>query len=181
MLCIDFTSYIIHRFMHSQPWLWHVHSVHHSAKVLTPLTTYRQHPLEPLILNVCRAGAAGLGLVFFRAFFPNETPVFTLYGLGAGFFVYMFTVNLHHSMIPVSYPKVLRRIFVSPHLHHLHHSKNEKHFNCNYGVVFSVWDQIFGTYQDQEFGLGELHFGLASANVLVDHQPPDLPAASSFF
>ena len=40
---------------------------------------------------------------------------------------------------------------MSPSLHWLHHSKNPKHFNCNYGAMFTFWDMLFGTY------LGEDH------------------------
>lgn len=157
MLSIDLASYLAHRFMHRVPFLWHAHQLHHSAETLTPLTTYRQHPLELFFLNGTRTVAAGLGLSLLHGFFPNATPVLTIFGLGAGFFIYMFTVNLHHSMVPVHYPKWIRTVLVSPHIHHLHHSRN--HWGCNYGVVFSVWDRMFGTYRDENVRLGELQFG----------------------
>jgi sterol desaturase/sphingolipid hydroxylase (fatty acid hydroxylase superfamily) len=160
MLCFDFASYAAHRALHASPFLWSLHSVHHAAEQLTPLTTYRQHPLEPLLLNGARGAAAGLGLGFFHLIFPQSTPVVTVLGLGAGFFIYMFTVNLHHSPVPVNYPSWLKRVLVSPHVHHLHHSSEPQHFDRNFGVVFSFWDRFFETYLDEKVGLGELRFGL---------------------
>ena len=160
MVAIDFSSYLAHRAMHHVPFLWNVHSIHHSARHLTPLTTYRQHPIEPLFLNACRGFAAALGLAFFHAVFINATPVITVYGLGAGFFIYMFTTNLHHCTVPVRYPQWLRYFVVSPHIHQIHHSSDVRHHGRNFGVVFSIWDRIFGTYLDHKPELGELRFGV---------------------
>jgi sterol desaturase/sphingolipid hydroxylase (fatty acid hydroxylase superfamily) len=160
MLSIDFASYIIHRWMHSNNLLRKIHAIHHSASELNFFTTYRQHLLEPLILNTARTVAAALGLSIFHWFFKSQTPVITYQGIGIGFFVYMFTVNLHHSHIPVRYPQFLRYILISPHVHHIHHSIDQRHKNKNFGVVFSFWDRIFGSYYDGPIKLNELCFGI---------------------
>ncbi len=159
MLAIDGSSYFIHRSMHSNKFLWKTHRLHHSLTSLNFMSAHRQNPLEFIILNVGRTFSAALGLAFFHWFFPQETPVITIQGLGAGFFIYMFTVNLHHSHIPVQYPKIIRSMLISPHVHHLHHSANPKHFGMNYGVVFSFWDRLFGTYMEENVNVGELRFG----------------------
>ncbi len=160
MLAIDFAAYWVHRWMHSSNKLWRIHAVHHSAKNLTPLTTYRQHPFEVILLNSARMIAAGFALALFHYAFPNQTPVITIAGLGAGFFIYMFTVNLHHSTVPVHYPKFLQHIFLSPHIHQIHHSYDKEHHDKNFGVVFSFWDKFFGTYHSENVKLHQLRFGL---------------------
>lgn len=160
MIAIDGASYVIHRLMHRFQCLWVIHAVHHSAENLTPMTTYRQHPLELFVLNGARVVAAGLALAVYHGFFKADTPVWTIAEMGAGFFVYMFTVNLHHSFVPVRYPRWLRYVLVSPHVHHIHHSIELRHRNRNFAVVFSVWDRLFGTYHDEEIGLQTLRFGL---------------------
>ncbi len=144
MIAYDFSSYGMHRLMHQVPILWRVHGFHHSAEKLSFLTTYRQHPLEPVILGMARSCAAALSIIAFHCIFPAGAQVITVLGLGAGFFLYMFTVNLHHSSVPIRYPGVLRRILISPHVHHWHHSADKQ--NINYGVIFSFWDRWFGTY-----------------------------------
>jgi sterol desaturase/sphingolipid hydroxylase (fatty acid hydroxylase superfamily) len=164
MLAIDFSSYTMHRLLHRVGPLWRLHAVHHAATCLTPFTTYRQHPLEPLLLNGARAVAAAIGLAMFHWVFVQRTPVVTIYGLGAGFFAYMFTVNLHHAPVPLRYPRWLRYALISPHVHHLHHSTDVQHRHCNFGVVFSVWDRAFGSYFERDFATGELRFGLGDAD-----------------
>jgi len=56
----------------------------------------------------------------------------------------------------------LEWIVVTPRNHHIHHSDNSAHANANFGVTFSIWDRLFGTYVDPEelktpitFGIGE--------------------------
>jgi sterol desaturase/sphingolipid hydroxylase (fatty acid hydroxylase superfamily) len=152
----------VHRAFHRWPLLWRIHSLHHSATVLTPLTTYRQHPLEVILLHGARAAAAGLGLALLHRVLPRGTPVVTVFGLGAGFFVYMFTVNLHHAPVPVRYPRWLRAVLISPHVHHLHHSIEPRHHDRNFGVVFSLWDRALASYLEESVASESLRFGLTS-------------------
>ncbi len=160
MLAIDFASYVAHRLLHRWPILWQFHAVHHSAEHLTPFTTYRQHPIEPIFLNSVRGLFSGLALALIHMVLPNETPVITVFGLGAGFFIYMLTVNLHHFPVSVIYPRWMRGVLNSPHCHHIHHSSAVRHMGKNFGVVFSIWDRAFGTYCDEEVARESLAFGL---------------------
>lgn len=161
MLAFDFASYVMHRILHSSEFLWKCHSLHHSAEVLTPLTTFRQHPIEIILLNLARGFAAGASLAVFRMAFSSGAPLILIYDMGVGFFLYMFTVNLHHWMVTVKYPKWLRFLLISPHIHHLHHSNNPRHFDSNFGVIFSIWDRLFRTYLDEDCDPNEIQFGLA--------------------
>lgn len=160
MLAIDLASYVVHRLMHTIPVFWEIHALHHSAEHLSPFTTYRQHPLEPLLLYGFRGAAAGIALGVFHSIFPQATPVIRIWGMGAGFFIYMFTVNLHHCPVAVTYPKWLRVVAMSPHMHHIHHSAEPRHHQHNFGVVFSFWDRMFRTHLDEAVRTGELRFGI---------------------
>lgn len=165
MLAVDLASYIVHRSLHSKL-LWKIHSVHHSAEQLTPLTTYRQHPLEPFLLYSARGFFEGCALALFYYIFPKQTEVVLWFGMGAGFFIYMLTVNMHHWPIPVQYPKLISKILISPHHHHIHHSKAAEHHNSNFGVIFSIWDRLFKTFCDQHVPLNALSFGLSESEKL---------------
>ncbi len=160
MLAIDLAAYATHRALHELPGLWWIHRLHHEARFLSPFSTLRQHPLEPLLLNGMRGLAAGLALGALHLLLPNGTPIWTIAGMGPGFFLYMFTVNLHHAPLPIRYPRWMRRILISPHIHHIHHSKAPEHHGRNFGVIFSFWDRWLGTYWDQDLALGELEFGV---------------------
>jgi len=161
MLAIDFAAYAMHRAFHAHAGLWWIHRIHHQTEYLTPFSTFRQHPLEPFLLNGARGLAAGISLGALHSFLPNCTPVWTVGGMGIGFFAYMFTVNLHHFPIAIRYPKFLSLLLISPHAHHIHHSLAEHHHGKNFGVVFSFWDRLFGSYRVEDFGLDELKFGLS--------------------
>jgi sterol desaturase/sphingolipid hydroxylase (fatty acid hydroxylase superfamily) len=39
----------------------------------------------------------------------------------------------------------LYRVFVTPAFHSFHHSTDPAHHDRNFGVLFSVWDRLFGT------------------------------------
>ena len=39
----------------------------------------------------------------------------------------------------------LRYIFVTPQSHRVHHSIEPRHHDTNFGLTFSLWDQLFGT------------------------------------
>lgn len=159
MLAIDAASFYTHKLMHQYHFLWKIHRFHHSLTQLNFLSTHRQNPLEFILLNIARTLSAAFALAFFHWFFPSETPVITINGLGAGFFFYMFTVNLHHAPIPVRYPKFLRLILISPHVHHLHHSAKSAHHGKNFGVVFSFWDRLHRSYYEEDVKINELGFG----------------------
>jgi sterol desaturase/sphingolipid hydroxylase (fatty acid hydroxylase superfamily) len=54
----------------------------------------------------------------------------------------------------------LEWIMVTPRFHHIHHSDNMAYANANFGVTFSVWDRLFGTYRDPETVQQPLSFGI---------------------
>ena len=73
--------------------------------------------------------------------------------------------QLGHSSTLMILPKPISYIFMSPSLHRLHHSTNEKHFDSNFGICFTFWDKIFGTYLGEEhlkdiksFGVGPTEY-----------------------
>jgi sterol desaturase/sphingolipid hydroxylase (fatty acid hydroxylase superfamily) len=160
MLAIDLGTFLAHRLHHAVPLLWEVHAVHHSAEQLTLFTAHRLHPLEALLRAAVQGLLTGAVLLAEKAAFGRGAPLLTVWGLGAGFFVHMFTNNLLHSHVPVRYPKWLRACVLSPHIHHLHHSRSPQHQNRNFGAVFPFWDRLSGTYLDERFEIGDLRFGL---------------------
>ena len=142
----DFTRYWLHRFFHTIPFLWKFHKVHHSAKVLTPITFYRVHPVENLLFGFRYAFSIGLVTGIFTYFFGAMIGIYEV--LGTNIFLYVFSLmgsNLRHSHIKISYPRIVENICISPFQHQLHHSS--KYYNKNFGGYLSIWDNIFGTLQ----------------------------------
>ena len=140
----DFTRYWLHRFLHTIPFLWEFHKIHHSAKVLTPITFYRVHPIENLLFGFRYSLSIGLITGVFIYFFGAMIDIYMV--LGVNILVFAFSLmgsNLRHSHVAFSYPKVLERFFISPKQHQIHHSV--KHFDKNFGGYLAIWDYMFGT------------------------------------
>ena len=142
----DFTRFFLHWMLHKVPFLWEFHKVHHSAKVLTPFTIYRSHPVESYFyacrMAIVQGAVVGVGYYFFGA-------TLSMYDvLGANLFVFIFNLfgsNLRHSHIWLSWGDKIESIFISPAQHQIHHSDNPIHFDRNLGSALSLWDQLFGT------------------------------------
>jgi len=139
----DYSRYYLHKIMHRVPILWRFHKAHHSATNLTPLTVLRTHPIEAVLfsLRAIVVHSLCLGVCFF--FFSNKVSLIEIFGSSA--FVVMFHLlgsNLRHSHISFGYWDWLEKIFISPAQHQLHHSTNPKHFDCNFGAIFAIWDNL---------------------------------------
>ncbi|MCF6437922.1 sterol desaturase family protein [Pseudoalteromonas luteoviolacea] len=142
----DLTRYLLHLALHKIPCLWEIHKVHHSAKVLTPFTIYRSHPIESYFYACRMALTQGIvvGLGYF--FFGSALSMFDI--LGANVFVFVFNIcgsNLRHSHIWFSWGDKLEGWVISPAQHQIHHSDNPKHFDTNIGSALAIWDRMAGS------------------------------------
>jgi sterol desaturase/sphingolipid hydroxylase (fatty acid hydroxylase superfamily) len=72
-------------------------------------------------------------------------------------------IVFHHSNVYISKKadNFFRLLFVTPHLHRIHHSRIINETNSNYGSVFPYWDKLFRSYISKpampiEFGVSEV-------------------------
>ena len=149
-----------HYLMHKIPALWEFHKVHHSAEVLTPLTEWRQHPVELVLIPNIIALLVGVGYGFLWQVFGQAQPA-SLFGVNVFVLIFsMTTLHLRHSHVWLPFTGLLGRILQSPAHHQIHHSTNPRHFDKNLGFGLSVWDWAFGTLwvpdkrEHLEFGIG---------------------------
>ncbi len=140
----DFSRYWLHRFLHTVPWLWAFHKVHHSAKVLTPLTFYRVHPVESLLFGLRYSLIVGLVSGVFIYGFGAMIGIVDILGVNVLAFVFSFVgSNLRHSHIGISFGTIIERFLISPKQHQIHHSK--QHINVNFGGFLAIWDWVFNS------------------------------------
>jgi sterol desaturase/sphingolipid hydroxylase (fatty acid hydroxylase superfamily) len=131
-LLADFIGYWVHRWEHHNPWLWRVHSVHHAQTCITFATSWRNHILEQLFVNVLMfVPLMVLGMPRW-----SWLPVILVQ--------YLFEA-LQHSDLDWRYGR-LHRVLVSPVFHSIHHSPERARHDSNYGKILSVWDHLFGTF-----------------------------------
>ncbi len=154
----DLSRYLLHRWLHRSDLLWQFHKVHHSARVLTPVTFYRVHPLEHLLFGLRYVFTTSLVTGSFIYFFGARLDLMSVAGVNIFTFIsHVLGSNLRHSHVPFSYPKILELIFISPKQHQWHHC--QKGCNTNYGGVFAIWDVMFRSHRFSE-NLNHLRFGL---------------------
>ena len=159
-ITMDLGFFIGHYFTHRVPILWEFHKVHHAAEVLTPITNFRNHPLETAFMGLVMGVPTGLvtGVAVYRY---GVSPVgVTLLGAGLMTFIFSITGNLRHSHVWLSYGPILSKFLCSPAMHQVHHSAAERHWDTNIALYFSLWDRLTGTIyipeekEALEWGLG---------------------------
>ncbi|HSA59984.1 MAG TPA: sterol desaturase family protein [bacterium] len=136
VLLLDLTIYWYHRLTHLIPVAWQFHRMHHTDFHLDGSTAVRFHPME-VLFSMCfvfpLSFMVGLPVVASEVYLLLQ-PVITIF---------------HHADIDVGekWDKIIRCIVVSPRMHHLHHSQDVRQMNRNFGIIFTFWDRIFGTYE----------------------------------
>jgi sterol desaturase/sphingolipid hydroxylase (fatty acid hydroxylase superfamily) len=157
----DLGYWLAHWLMHRIPVLWEFHKVHHSAEVLTPLTEWRQHPVELFLFPLCTGMTIGVLYGAVEHLAGVERQGLSLLWVNVLLLVYSLTLlHLRHSHVWIPLRGWLGYLIQSPAHHQIHHSTNPKHFNKNLGYGLSVWDWAFGTLhipekrERLEFGLG---------------------------
>jgi sterol desaturase/sphingolipid hydroxylase (fatty acid hydroxylase superfamily) len=161
-LSYEIGYWIDHRLKHRYEVLWRFHAVHHTAEMLTPLTNFRVHPVDTVMfLNVLIVtnGIAGALLLYFfgshqLAFTIGGTNVIVLAALGL-------IGTLQHSHFWIVFPSPWNRILLSPAHHQLHHSRDLRHHNSNFGSTLALFDWLFGTLTIPERERPRLAFGVA--------------------
>ncbi|WP_082856566.1 sterol desaturase family protein [Marinomonas atlantica] len=143
----DFSRFFVHWCMHKSPWLWAFHQVHHSAKVLTPFTVFRTHPVEGLLFFLRSMVSQSFVISVFLVAFPNQVSLWQIYGVLVTTFLFnVLGANLRHSGVALSYGPLIEKWLISPAQHQIHHSVARHHYDRNFGVMLAVWDRLFGSW-----------------------------------
>lgn len=150
IIIFDLLIYIQHIIFHKLTFLWQIHRVHHTDLELDVTTAIRFHPIE-IVLSM----------------FYKLIAVYLIGPMAFAIILYEIMLNgaalFGHSNIMLN-PKldsVLRKIFVTPDMHRVHHSAVRKETDSNYGNIFSIWDKVFKTYRAlPEAGYDDMVIGL---------------------
>ena len=158
LLAYDLSYYLYHAAQHHFPVLWELHKVHHSAEVMVGITKDRVHPLDDLLNRMWDGVIPGIafGIWTLIALDPVEVTIF-------GINVYVIRNILMMDFVRHTHFKIsfgpLNNVVLCPHWHQLHHSVDPRHYDKNFGLLFSFWDRMFGTLvvpqpdEDFKFGL----------------------------
>lgn len=129
LLLNDFFAYWRHRAEHR--WFWPIHAVHHSPRELHAANNFG-HPLQYVPGFIFQTIPVSL-LQFTSPVIPVAV------GMLAGIMEYLIHSPTDAHLGPI------RRVIVDNRFHRIHHSREERHFDKNFGIMFSLWDGLFGT------------------------------------
>ena len=164
VLALDFATYVCHVAMHKVPAWWRFHRVHHSDFSVDVTTSFRQHPGETLIRY------AFLGVASFAL---GVSPVaFGIYRL-----ISAVTALIEHAnvRVPTWLDSLLSLIVTWPTFHKVHHSRDARETDTNYGNIFSIWDRLFFTFTPAVRGR-QVVYGLDGLDDACDHTVAGLMA-----
>jgi sterol desaturase/sphingolipid hydroxylase (fatty acid hydroxylase superfamily) len=130
VLVNDLYRYSFHRLQHKIPFLWNMHSFHHSATALTLVTGARHFWFERVI----------------DAFFPLLAILFSIPAdmLTIMAFLNFLPDGCAHLNVRFSMGRWIT-VLNSPQWHRIHHSVQPEHFDKNFASVLPLWDLMFGT------------------------------------
>ena len=131
LVLYDLKQYGAHVLSHRSAFFWSMHSLHHSARVVTITSSTRHYWLEDI---TGLAFVVPLGLLL-------RVPVEILVVVAP---LRAAAVALAHTNIRASYG-LLSLVVTGPQYHRIHHSRLPEHIDKNFAELFPFWDVIFGT------------------------------------
>ncbi|WP_210404903.1 sterol desaturase family protein [Hahella sp. CCB-MM4] len=131
----DFLYYWFHRAHHRIRWCWAAHVVHHSSERLNLSTAFRQSLMYP----VSGMWVFWLPLLLL-GFSPEQTIAMVMLSLAYQFFI--------HTQV-VDRLGWLETILNTPSHHRVHHARNDRYIDKNFGGTLIIWDRIFGTFVEE--------------------------------
>ncbi|MFZ9846797.1 MAG: sterol desaturase family protein [Flavobacteriales bacterium] len=150
-IAVDFLWYWYHRAGHEINVLWAAHITHHQSEEYNFTLSFRVSAIQLIIR------------MFFWLWLPiiGFDPALTTLIIGINgayqFFIHTRLINKLG---------FLENILVTPSHHRVHHGKNEKYIDKNYGGIFIIWDRIFGTFERE---VEEVQYGITKP--MKSHNP----------
>jgi len=134
-IAIDFAGYWNHRLSHHVNLFWNSHVIHHSSEEFNLACALRQS-ISNLIgyTAILLLPAALLGVPY--QVIAVLAPLH-LFG--------QFWYHTQH----IGKLGWLEYILITPSQHRVHHAINKEYIDKNLGQIFSVWDRLFGTFQEE--------------------------------
>jgi sterol desaturase/sphingolipid hydroxylase (fatty acid hydroxylase superfamily) len=135
LILVDFIYYWEHVIEHKVRILWSYHSIHHSSPIYNYTTAMRVSFIDSFITWVFYLPLIAIG---FHAY------IVTL----CFFLILMYQFWLHTEIIG----KLgwFEKIFMTPSQHRVHHGSDEMYLDKNFGALLSIWDRMFGTFQEEK-------------------------------
>jgi len=154
----DFLYWALHYTGHYVRFFWAIHVTHHSSEYFNLTTGFRSTVFEPL----------------YRVFFymPLAFMGFNAIDILYAYLVTQLYGNIVHTQYKINLPRWYGSIFVTPSHHRVHHASNIPYLDKNMGMVFIIWDRLFGTFHEEnlpepiKYGLTKQPEDIGPVNVI---------------
>ncbi len=133
LLIRDGAEFAFHLAQHNVPFLWKMHSLHHSDPEMTALTTNRHFWGDRAIKTLTVWSLAATVI----------SPTGAMLSAYAAISFYNYFI---HANLKVNFGR-LCWLLNCPAYHRRHHSRLPEHYNSNYAAMFPIFDVICGTYR----------------------------------
>lgn len=135
ILATDFVWYWYHRLGHEVNFFWAAHIVHHHSEEFNYTAAARITTFQAIIRTGFWCILPCIGF--------HPTMIITMLVVHGAYSFFT------HTQV-AGRIKWLEYVFVTPSVHGVHHASDEKYLDKNYGDMFTFWDRIFGTFQQEE-------------------------------
>lgn len=131
----DFAGYWSHRLAHSINIFWNAHAIHHSSEEFN----------LPCALRQSISNLVGIYTLFLIPAALLGVPAKVINIIAPLHLFLQFWYHTRHI------PKLgwLEFIIITPSQHRVHHAINSEYLDKNLGQIFSFWDRLFGTFQEE--------------------------------
>lgn len=134
-LLFDLAIYAWHYASHKNKFLWRLHKILHSDKTFNVTTGFRFHVFDLFIEIVMKC-------LFVIVFGVDAYVILAIELIELSF------IFFHHSNLSFEKADLLSKVIITPALRRTHHSALHSEHDSNYGIVLSIWDQLFGTRKE---------------------------------
>lgn len=134
-IAIDFAGYWNHRLSHHINIFWNTHVIHHSSEEFNLACALRQsisNVVGYTAILLIPAALVGVPYQVISVLAPLH-----LFG--------QFWYHTQH----IGKLGWVEYILVTPSQHRVHHAINAQYIDKNLGQIFSIWDRMFGTFQEE--------------------------------
>lgn len=135
LIAEDFIYYVLHYVDHYCRLFWAVHVTHHSSEEFNLTVGFRSSVFQPL----------------YRFIYFIPLP---LMGFQPADIMFMYAATqIYGILIHTQYVGklgFLEWFMATPSHHRVHHGSNARYLDRNMGMVFIIWDRLFGTFQAEE-------------------------------
>jgi sterol desaturase/sphingolipid hydroxylase (fatty acid hydroxylase superfamily) len=156
-IVLDFVQWFTHILLHSIPFLWRFHQVHHSVKEMGFAAHLRYHWMENILYKPLKT----IGIMLLGGFEPEQAFIVHFIAISIG--------HLNHANIKLSWGP-FKYVLNNPVMHLYHHAYTlpQNKIGINFGISLSLWDYLFNTAHVPE-NSGTIPLGFPGDEAIPKH------------